>query len=96
MINLKNILKKLGIKKKDKIYLASDILNLIVKYRKKKFSPNLIIDNLVSIISKDGLIAIPTFSWDFCQKKKFDYYKTVPRTGSLGKLSLKRDDFVRS
>ena len=70
MKDFKKIYKKLGIKKKDKIYLASNILNLLTKYRKKKFNPNLIIDDLINIVSKDGFICIPTFSWDFCQKKK--------------------------
>ena len=96
MKDFKKIYKKLGIKKKDKIYLASNILNLLAKYRKKKFDPNLIIDDLINIVSKDGFICIPTFSWDFCQKKKFNYLKTIPRTGSLGKLSLKKKDFIRS
>ena len=96
MIDIKKIYKKLGVKKRDKIYLASNILNLIAQYRKKNFDPNLIIDELIDTIGKDGFIAIPTFSWDFCQKKKFDYIKTIPKTGSLGKLSLLRKDFIRS
>ena len=38
----------------------------------------------------------PTFNWDFCKGKTFNYYNTPSRTGSLGKIALKRHEFTRT
>ncbi|MCM1264210.1 MAG: AAC(3) family N-acetyltransferase [Butyrivibrio sp.] len=38
----------------------------------------------------------PTYNWDFCGGKTFDYKSTPCMTGTLGALALKRKDFVRT
>ena len=41
-------------------------------------------------------ILFPTFNWDFCKGKSFNYNNTRSMTGSLSNVALKRPDFKRS
>jgi len=96
-IKLKDYLNSIKIKKGDKILLSSDILRILIKFRKKNFiNPNTIINTLIEQIGKDGTLLVPTFNWDFCKGIDFHYYKTKSHSGSLGDICLKRKDFTRS
>lgn len=89
------ILKKLNIKKNDNILVNSNILNLIVENKKNKKKINLI-ELLKKKVTNKGTLIFPTYSWDFCKFKKFDYKKTLSICGSLSNLSLKDSDFIRT
>ena len=96
-IKLKDYLNSIKIKKGDKILLSSDILRILIKFRKKNFiNPNTIINTLIEQIGKDGTLLVPTYNWDFCKGIDFNYYKTKSHTGSLGDICMKRKDFTRS
>ena len=97
-MNLEFIFKKLGIKKGDKIIVTSNIIKILAKYKTKKinFNPNNLINELVKKIGKKGTLLIPTFNWDFCKGKTFDYYKTPSQSGALGNIALKKKGFLRS
>ena len=98
MIDFGKVFSDLEIKKGDNILINSDIKKILIHYRqiKKKFDPNLILDGLLDIISKNGTLLLPTFNWDFCSGKEFDYLKTPSRSGSLTKIALSREDFTRT
>ena len=97
-MNLEFLLNKLQIKKGDKILLTSNILRILLKFKKKEinFDPNILIDTLKKKIGKNGTLLIPTYNWDFCKGKTFDYNKTPSQSGALGNIALKRKDFMRS
>ena len=79
-IKLKDYLNSIKIKKGDKILLSSDILRILIKFRKKNFiNPNTIINTLIEQIGKDGTLLVPTYNWDFCKGIDFNYYKTKSR-----------------
>jgi len=97
-LNLELLLNKLKIKKGDKLLVTSNILKILVKYKKKEinFGPNDLIDGLKKKIGKSGTLFIPTYNWDFCKGKTFNYNKTPSQSGALGNIALKRRDFIRS
>ena len=97
-MNLELLLNKLKIKKGDKVLVTSNILRILLKFKKKEinFNPNILIDTLKKKIGKNGTLLIPTYNWDFCRGKTFDYNKTPSQSGALGNIALKRKDFMRS
>ena len=97
-IDFEKIFKNLGIKKKDKILISSNLLKMIISKKRGniKFEIKDIIDKLIEVIKKDGTILVPTFNWDFCRGLGFHYKKTLSHSGSLGNYVLKRRDFKRT
>ena len=93
--DLKKVFIKLGIKKKDKVQVNSNILNFI-KSKKTNFKPNQIIDTLIDIVTPKGTLMFPAYNWNFCNGVSFSYKKTQSLTGALSNLTLKRKDFLRS
>ena len=86
------------LKKDDIVCITSDIISLVLNFRKQKeiFDPNKLVDAIIKKIGSNGTLLIPSFNWDFCKGKKFDYYKTPSQTGSLSSAALKRKDFKRT
>jgi aminoglycoside 3-N-acetyltransferase len=97
-LDMKNIIDQINIKSGDKVLVSSNILEILTKLKNsdKKFDPNLLIDGLIDKIGSNGTLMFPTFNWDFCKGKDFDYRKTPSKTGSLSNLALKRKDFKRT
>ena len=97
-ISYKDVIYYIDIKKGDILCVSSDITKLLIKCRENKeiFDPNLFIDKIIKKVGPKGTILFPTFNWDFCKGKKFDYYKTPSQTGSLSSAALKRKDFKRT
>ena len=98
MIDFEKVFSDLDIKRDDNLLVNSDIKKILIHFKraKEKFDPNLILDELLNKISKNGTLLLPTFNWDFCSGKEFDYFKTPSRSGSLTKIALTRGDFVRT
>ena len=88
----------MGLRSGDKIIVTSDALKLLIylKKNKIKYTLNNLIDDLIKIVGKKGNILFPTFNWDFCKGKSFNYNNTRSMTGSLSNVALKRPDFKRS
>lgn len=86
------------IQKGDCIYIVSDMLELAKVYKAQGIRLVLgdIIDKLQYLVKEEGTLLFPTFNWDFCEGKKFDYYRTPTRTGALSKAALERLDFTRT
>lgn len=96
--NYFELFKEIDISKGDVVYIASDILKLSLFYKKKNFffDPNIFINTLIEIVGEEGTILFPTFNWDFCRGKVFDYKKTPSNCGSLSNIALQRSDFKRT
>ena len=93
----KKFFKNLDIKKNDKILVSSDILPFLVNSNiSPKELANQIIDELINIVGKKGTILFPTYNWDFCKGKVFDYNKTTSSSGALGNVALRRAEFSRT
>lgn len=97
-IELRKIPSLLGLKKGDVVQISSDITDLwkVTKKNEGKFDLNAFIDEILAIIGPEGTLLIPTFNWDFCKGKCFDYKKTPSQTGFLGSIALRRKDFKRT
>ena len=97
-ISFEKIFRSMGIKKKDKILISSNLLKMIILKKRGiiNFEIKDIIENLIKIIKKDGTILVPTFNWGFCRGLGFDYIKTLSNSGSLGNYALQRKDFKRT
>lgn len=82
----------------DIVYVISDILNLglLCLAQGKCFEIQKFIDSILEKVGPDGTVLFPTFNWDFCKGKTFDYKKTISKTGALGNAALKRSDCRRS
>lgn len=97
-ISLKENAKQWGLKPGDEIMISSDVKRLLYDCvtREDDTDMNVLLDSIIDIIGPTGTILIPTFNWDFCKGKTFDYRRTPCKTGSIGKAALKRTDFKRT
>ena len=97
-VALKDLASKWGIKKGDRIYITSDVKQLLydLMQHDDETDLNVLIDSIIDIIGEEGTLVFPTFNWSFCGGTPYDYYKTPCKTGSLGKIALGRDDFKRT
>lgn len=94
-----SVFDNIGVSEGEILLVSSDITRLCVNYNKlykEHLSLDDIINKLQQIVGPTGTILFPTFNWDFCKGKKFDYRKTPCRTGALGTAALKRPDFSRT
>ena len=64
------LVKKMHIYEGDIVYLASDLIKIIIhlKIEKKAFDPNDLINTILKAIGKNGTLIIPSFNWDFCEE----------------------------
>ena len=97
-MDLENIFEKINIIPGDKILVHSNILKILIKFKKKnkKFNANLIIDSIINKVGPNGTIIFATYNWNFCKGIAFDYNKSQSMAGSMGNFALKRKDFRRT
>lgn len=97
-IPLKELAYHLGLNKGDKVYVTSDVKELLYELMSRGDDTDLsiLIDSIIDIIGEEGTLVFPTFNWSFCKGIPYDYHKTPCKTGSLGKIALGRDDFRRT
>lgn len=98
MINFEEVFDFLKIGDGDNLLINSDIKKILINYKgnEKKFDPSKILDVAIKKIGKNGTLLLPTFNWDFCSGKDFDYLNTPSRSGSLTKIALSRKEFKRT
>lgn len=86
------------LKKGDSIWLSSELIKLVLTLKKKqiKFDGNKLINAFQDAVGEEGTILIPTFCFDFSNKKHYDILNTKGTTGALGNLALQREDFKRT
>lgn len=97
-VRLREIAGRLGICKGDALLISSDMKGLLFQCLEHgdETDLNIFLESLMDTVGSEGTILIPTFNWDFCKGIAFDYCRTPCRTGSLGKIALKRTDYVRT
>lgn len=97
-ISLKNLAANLHLSKGDRILITSDVKQLLYDLYSHNDDTdlNILIDGIKEIVGEEGTIVFPTFNWAFCKGETFDIKKTPCKTGTLGTLALKRDDFRRT
>ena len=97
-VSLKNLAGALHLKKGDRVFVTSDVKQLLYDLyaHQDDTDLNILIDGIIDIIGPEGTLVFPTFNWSFCKGEAFDIKKTPCKTGSLGTLALKRDDFKRT
>ncbi len=93
-----DIVSQLDINKDDIILVSSDILKLLIVSRKNNehFDSEKFIDTIIEKIGNTGTLLFPTYNWDFCKGKVFDYCNSKSQAGSLSNIALKRKDFIRT
>ncbi len=97
-VPLREIPRNFGLEKGDSVWLSSDAKTLLYSSLENGGTGDLneLIDGITDVIGPEGTLLIPTFNWDFCNGKTFDIRKTPCKTGIIGKVALKRDDFKRT
>ena len=97
-VSYKDIISQISINNGDIVIVSSDILRLMVVCRnnKERFDPDTFIDTIIEKIGHKGTLLFPTYNWDYCKGKSFDYLNTISKTGSLSNIALKRKDFIRT
>lgn len=98
ILNYKNFVKSIGIKKNDKIMINSNFLKIMILAKKKKKNFDLIklIDAFLNFLGNNGTLFIPAYSWDFIKKKSFTYEKTKSISGSISNILINNKRFLRT
>ena len=88
----------LGIHEGDTVFISSDSRILLYDALRNDapLDLNPFIDGLLRAVGKNGTVIFPTYNWDFCKGKEFNYKTTPCLTGSLGALALRRPEFRRT
>ena len=94
----KETLIEIGVEEGDVLFVSSDATALMYDAFEigEEICPEDIIEVLLELVGKEGTLIFPTFNWDFCKGKTFDYHKTPSRTGALTKKALKHNAFKRT
>lgn len=92
------IVNQFNLKIGDSIWISSELIKLVLSLKKKQivFDGNDLINAFQKAVGEEGTILIPTFSFEFSNKKHYDILKTKGITGALGNLALQRVDFKRT
>ena len=97
---LLNAFLKVGIKKKDSLFITTNLGLLgVPQTNNKKFmltSSKWLMENLRQIIGSQGNIFVPTYSYSFAKKKKFSPTKTRADIGYFPNFFLKHKGIARS
>jgi aminoglycoside 3-N-acetyltransferase len=83
--NFNSVLKKIGIKKNDKLFIHSD-LGLLKEYKDKNEinkTCKIIINEFLKAVGRNGTLAFPTFTYSFANKKKYYPRKSKSICGHL-------------
>ncbi|MDC3163062.1 AAC(3) family N-acetyltransferase [Candidatus Pelagibacter sp.] len=105
--NLKKNLIKVGIKKKDSVYLGVNLGQAFKFYKSTIFQDRslekvrekcskLIFHAISEQLGSDGTIICPTFTFDFIKKRVFDVHKTKSHLGYFENFFLKQKNVIRS
>ena len=97
-IPLKDLAGHLRLYRGENVFVTSDVKQLLygLMERGDETDLNILIDGIIDIIGPEGTLVFPTFNWAFCKGTPYDHFTTPCKTGSLGKLALKRKDFSRT
>jgi len=94
---IKSSLKKLGLSKKDTVLIHSDVTP-IVKYAGVSWNEASLIlkESILELIGENGTLVVPTFNFDFINKKKYIHEKTPSNCGFFSNYILFQNESFRS
>ncbi len=94
---MSDLIDQFELKSGDFVVVTGNFNRFIFKRKRedKKYDANALIDEIILRIGRGGTLAFQTFSWDFCHGLGFSVKDTKSKTGALGNLALKREDFTR-
>lgn len=97
-MDYKSFVDQFKIKKGERIWLSSDVIKLALQFRKEglKFDGSALIDAFQDAVGEEGTLLLPTFSFEFSNKGRYDIKRTKGTTGVLGNIALGREDFSRT
>ena len=97
-IPLHDYAKAMRVMKGDVVFISSDskVMLMDAVMNKAAIDLNPFIDGLIEAVGEEGTILFPTYNWDFCSGKTFDFIHTPCKTGSLGTAALKHKGFIRT
>ena len=97
-VKLDQIVTKMNIKRGDKVFVSSDVTELLkcCMQHGDITDLNVFIDSLMDMVGEEGTLIFPTYNWGFCSGKDFDYQKTKSKTGILSQKALERPEFKRT
>jgi aminoglycoside 3-N-acetyltransferase len=96
-LDINKSLKKIGIKKKDILYVSANLINfgLSKKIYYKKL-PKTVFDEIYKIIGKEGTIMVPSHTFNLVNTNKiFNPYKTKSISGSFSNYIIENKKFYR-
>ena len=95
---IEKIFNSVEIKKNSILLFSSDITSILIYFKRNRirFNPYLIIEHLKEKIGPEGTLVIPSYNWEFCKEKSFDYKNTKSICGSLSNLCLEDKEFRRT
>ena len=96
--DIKNALKKTGLKNKDNIFLHSNLgfFGKLKDINKKYHFVETFYNEIRNIIGKDGSLIVPTFTYSFFNKKPFFKKKTPSVMGIFSEHVRKKKEAIRS
>ena len=92
---IKNLLKKLGIKKNDNVLIHSNSAG-IFQYGKSNRNLNIFFEVLIKEIGANSTIIFPTYNYSNLKKKIIDWQKCISEVGVLSNYMLNNKKFVRT
>lgn len=97
-MHYKRLVEQFQVNKGDKIWLSSQLIKLVISLKKEGiiFDGSALIDAFQDALGLEGTMIIPTFSFEFSNKGRYDVLKTRGITGVLGNMALGREDFQRT
>lgn len=90
--DIKNSLKKIGIRKGDSIFIHSNLgyLGLLDGCKNADELCREFLDAVKDVLGEDGTLIVPTFSYSFCHGEVYNPYKTETKCGILSTYIRKK------
>lgn len=94
----REIIDQFDIKAGDRIWVSSEVLKYALVFQEKgeRFDASLLLDAFQEAVGERGTLILPTFCFDFSNKKKYDCLRSKGNAGALGNVALQRPDFKRT
>ncbi len=102
LVGFTDTVKRFGVERGDILYVASDITRLMYRINHLYGDVyddymNSMVNALQNIVSTEGTLLFPVFTWDFCRGRGYSVKKTKGEVGTFNNWILKRrNDFRRT
>lgn len=105
-LSISTLLKEIGIKKGDDLFIHSDIMRVPINLEKPKTRLSVpermnrlmdhIYDEVRQVVGEAGTIIVPTYSYSFCDGVVFDLHQTPSQIGQFTEYIRVKEDAFRS